>query len=82
MKTNYTGTEENARNTWTTLCAKNGLPDGAKIGTNTSGLNESELHTMRKTARRALNQIRGMRRKTWTGLCRKSKALPVFDGTE
>ncbi len=57
MKTNYTGTEENARNTWTTLCAKNGLPDGAKIGTNTSGLNESELHTMRKTARRALNQI-------------------------
>ena len=24
----------------------------------------------------------GVRRKTWTGLCRKSEALPVFGGTE
>jgi transposase len=24
----------------------------------------------------------GVRRKSWTGLCRKSEALPVFEGTE
>jgi hypothetical protein len=24
----------------------------------------------------------GVRRKTWTGLCRKSEALSVFEGTQ
>ena len=24
----------------------------------------------------------GVRQKSWTGLCRKPEALPVFDGTE
>ena len=57
MKATYHGTEENARNAWTTLCAKNGLPEGANIGTHANDLNEAELHAMRKTARRALNTI-------------------------
>ena len=26
--------------------------------------------------------VLGVRRKSWTGLCRKSEALPVFQGTE
>ena len=56
-KATYHGTEENARNAWTTLCAKNGIPEGSNIGTNASSLSEAELHAMRKTARRALNQI-------------------------
>lgn len=56
-KVSYHGTEENARNAWTTLCAKNGLPEGINIGTHASGLSEAELHAMRKTARRALNAI-------------------------
>ena len=53
----YHSNEENARNAWTTLCAKNGLPEGVNIGTQASGLSEAELHAMRKTARRALNTI-------------------------
>ncbi len=57
MKVSYHSTEENARNAWTTLCAKNGLPEGVNIGPYASGLNEAELHAMRKTARRAINEI-------------------------
>lgn len=57
MKAQYHSTEETARNAWTTLCAKNGLPDAANIGTNASSLSEAELHAMRKTARRAINEI-------------------------
>lgn len=56
-KASYHSTEENARNAWVTLCAKNGLPDAANIGTNASSLTEAELHATRKTARRALNTI-------------------------
>ncbi|NMM15372.1 MAG: phage major capsid protein [Rhodoferax sp.] len=56
-KAQYIGTEENARNAWTTLCAKNGMPEAVNIGTNASSLSEAELHAMRKTARRALNAI-------------------------
>lgn len=56
-KATYHSTEEKARNAWTTLCAKNGLPEAANIGTNVSSLSEAELHAMRKTARRALNTI-------------------------
>lgn len=56
-KATYHGTEESARNAWTTLCAKNGLPEAVNIGTNASSLSEGELHAMRKTARRALNTI-------------------------
>ena len=56
-KAQYIGTEESARNTWTTLCAKNGLPEAANIGPHVNSLNEAELHAMRKTARRALNTI-------------------------
>lgn len=56
-KASYHSNEETARNAWTTLCAKNGLPEGSNIGTNVSSLTEAELHAMRKTARRALNTI-------------------------
>lgn len=56
-KATYHSTEENARNAWATLCAKNGLPEAANIGTNASSLSEAELHAMRKTTRRAVNQI-------------------------
>jgi HK97 family phage major capsid protein len=56
-KANYHSTEENARNAWTTLCAKNGLSDATNIGTHVSSLSEAELHAMRKTTRRALNTI-------------------------
>jgi HK97 family phage major capsid protein len=56
-KATYHSTEENARNAWVTLCAKNGIPEGTNIGQHANGLNEAELHAMRKTARRALNTI-------------------------
>jgi HK97 family phage major capsid protein len=56
-KATYHSTEENARNAWATLCAKNGLPEAANIGTNASSLSETELHAMRKTTRRAVNTI-------------------------
>ena len=57
MSVTYHGTEENARNAWMALCAKNGLPEAVNIGTYTTGLSEAELHALRKTARRALNTI-------------------------
>lgn len=57
-KASYHSNEETARNAWTALCAKNGLSDAVNIGPNgASSLNEAELHAMRKTARRAINEI-------------------------
>lgn len=57
-KVAYHSTLENARNAWTALCAKNGLPDAVNIGPGiVSSVKESEIHAMRKTARRALNAI-------------------------
>jgi len=57
MSIQYHSSEENARNTWNALCAKNGLPEACNIGPNVSGLNQNDLHEIRKTARRALNKI-------------------------
>ena len=58
MSIQYQGSEQQAINTWQALCAKNGLPDAAAInGTNTSSLSVTELHELRKTARRAINKI-------------------------
>lgn len=57
--TNYHTNEEQARTSWIALCAKHGLPEASQIGTNVAGagLSNSELHDMRKTARRAINKI-------------------------
>ena len=57
MKTQYHSNEETAQNTWKALCAKNGLPEAANIGPHVSNLSTSDLHDLRKTARRAINKI-------------------------
>ena len=43
---------------------------------------ERYAHISRVCRRRLNIDPPGVRRKTWTGLCRKSNALPVFQGTE
>lgn len=59
MNFQYNTTEDQARATWATLCAKHGMPEAAQIGNKVAGagLSNSELHDMRKTVRRALNKI-------------------------
>ena len=56
-KAAYHSSEENARNAWATLCAKNGTPEAIYNGPAASSLPESEIHALRKTYRRALNTI-------------------------
>lgn len=57
-KVAYLSNQENARNAWTALCAKHGLPDAVNIGPGTVSIaKEADIHAMRKTARRALNVI-------------------------
>ena len=54
----YYSTQENARNGWMALCAKNGIPEASQIGPQAvGGLSEAELHSTRKTTRRAINLI-------------------------
>lgn len=55
----YHTNQEQAQKEWIALCAKHGLPEATQIGVhvNSAGLNNSELHDMRKTARRAINKI-------------------------
>jgi HK97 family phage major capsid protein len=57
MKSQYHSNEENARNAWQALCAKNGVSEAANIGPHLTGRSESELHDVRKTTRRAINKI-------------------------
>jgi HK97 family phage major capsid protein len=58
MSVQYHGSKEQAINSWKSLCVKNGLPEAASIlGSNTSSLNTTELHELRKTVRRAVNKI-------------------------
>ena len=56
-KVSYISNEENARNSWTALCAKNGLPEGVNNGESPQSMSESELHALRKNTRRAINEI-------------------------
>jgi len=57
MSMQYTSNEENARNTWNALCAKNGQPEATSQGKNFSSCTNTELHEIRKTTRRAINTI-------------------------
>lgn len=54
---NYHTTEQNARTIWQKLCATNGIPEAANITAANSSTGNTELHELRKTARRAINQI-------------------------
>jgi HK97 family phage major capsid protein len=56
-KVSYHSNEDSARNAWTTLCAKNGMPEAINSGGSAANLKESEIHALRKTTRRALNTI-------------------------
>jgi HK97 family phage major capsid protein len=56
-KVSYHSNEDSARNAWTTLCAKNGMPEAINSGGSAASLKESEIHALRKTTRRALNTI-------------------------
>jgi len=57
MSIQYHSTPENAQATWKALCAKNGLPEAANIGPHVGSLTNADLHELRKTTRRAVNQI-------------------------
>ena len=54
---NYHTNPENARATWQKLCATNGIPEASNIAAADSSTSQSDLHELRKTARRAINQI-------------------------
>lgn len=55
---NYATTPENAEHQWMSLCAKNGIPEAVQIGNHDPfTMRPSDLHELRKTARRAMNSI-------------------------
>lgn len=54
----YATTPENAEHQWMSLCAKHGIPEAVKIGNQDPvTMRPSDLHELRKTARRAVNAI-------------------------
>lgn len=57
MRAIYNTTEEQGRAAWVSLCALHGIPEASNIGPHVSGISNSELHDLRKTARRAINKI-------------------------